>query len=89
MVRKIKQKGESAILHWTLRKGFSDKVIQDQGHESCNGALGMKSISVRGISKFKGPALVKRMFQEEQGNQWGWNRRSEGRIIGLPNYCRW
>lgn len=56
MVRKIKQKGESAILHWTLRKGFSDKVIQDQGPEGSKGAWGRKSISVRGSSKFKGPA---------------------------------
>lgn len=33
MLRKIKQKGESAILHWMLREGFSDKVVQDQGPE--------------------------------------------------------
>lgn len=33
MLRKIKQKGESAILHWMLREDFSDKVVQDQGPE--------------------------------------------------------
>ena len=55
MLRKIKQKGESAILHWMLREGFSDKVVQDQGPERSKGAWERRSISVGGSSKCKGP----------------------------------
>ena len=46
MLRKIKQKGESAILHWRLREGFSDKGIQDQGPERSKGVWERNSILV-------------------------------------------
>lgn len=55
MLRKLKQKGESSILHWMLRKAslIRSFTIRDLKEVREHGER--KSISVRGSSKCKGP----------------------------------